>query len=261
MEKNEEVQGTIDDLSYEIEQKLDNEERRRGIKNLLGVAVTIACAFGIVALLSAHLPICFVMGLGLLGGLSAVKSKCNNDMSKCEIERYNQELEHLERIEEEGIANSEKLRAKRKNRLIEVASEQPELDEAVRKGENVSTAAAIITVLGAAGTAFLNPWIALPTLVAELISFSGAIDALDNNEKLQNINNRIDNLKNDLTVTKKMDEVAEKEEARKAKVPAKSTLKPLVSSKKKTASESAVDAYVEGLAKGPVVSNPKEYRK
>ena len=261
MEKNEEVQDKINDLEYETEKQLDDEENRRGIKNLIGVAITIACAIGMIALLSAHLPVCLVMGLGLLGGLTAVKSKCNNELSKSRIEKYNQELEHLERVEEDGIANSKELTEKRKIRLTELAEQQPELEKKANGSEDLSTIAAIISIIGAAGTAFLTPWIAIPTVVAELISFSTAIDAIEENEKLQNINNRIDNLKNDLEVTHTMDEVKEKEAARKAKSAPSSTLKPLVAAKKKTPEESAVDKYVEGLAENHEDSKPKTLAK
>ena len=254
------VKGKINDLTYEVEKKLDQKEKNRSIKALIGVLVTIICTIGLVLVTAAQFPIGFGLSLGLIGSLSAIKSKIEHDIAKLEIDRYNQEIEHLDKVEENGLKEVKKLKTARENKLEELVEKQPELDIETKKAEDLSTYASIVAVAGAALAACVTPWIALPAAVAELMSISFGMEALDKNAELQNINNRIDNLQNDLEVTDAIEE-SEKTLEDKVKEIAARRKETLAKIKENSKKSTIVDEYVESLANQNDNDKPKELRK
>ena len=257
MEDNNNVQGKINDLSYKVEKKLDDKDRRRSINNLIGVIVTIACTIGILVATSIHWPITIPMSLVIAGSLSAIGTKIKNDSAKAEIDRYNQELEHLEKVEDDGLKNSKDLTWARKKRIESISEDKDELEHEVSSNKDLSAISAIITLTSAVLTSILSPWFALPAVAAELLSLSFGLDELEKNVELQRLCNRIDNLNNDLEVTKVMDE---EENKTTTSIP---EVKPFYRTKTKsqTPREKAVDEYIEKLATPEENASSKTYRK
>ena len=266
MEDKEEIKEVVkektNDLSYEAEKKLDKKERRRKIRTLIGSLITAACFIGIIAATAVQFPIGVALALGLVGSLSVAKTKISRDLSGIEMNKYNQEIEHLEKVEKNGIKNTEKLNKLRADKIEELSKQKPEIEKEEKSAEDHSTIAAILALSGAAIAAVVNPWVILPAVVAEIMSISFGIEALDKNGKLQNINNRIDNLTNDLKVTDTMEEA--KRNSLEEKIKTIKSKKKINSEKSKVAATEMpkeIDDFVEKLADTKETSEPKKLTK
>jgi len=256
MKENEEVKKQINEKLYDLEKKLDTEENKKGLKSLIGVIITIACTFGILGIISFSLPIQFALSLGIIGSISAIKAKCYNDTKRLKIERYNKEYEHLNRVEEYGIEENAKIQEKRKDRIDSITPEIEERTEALENSDNYGKATTLFAVLGAVLTATYMPWVAIPAVIAEMASISFAMESLGENEKLQKLLNRKDNLQNDIDIA---DTIASTKVAT-PEPEKKSTLPPLrrVANPRR---EKAISDYINSLGAAEDTTGPKTYTK
>ena len=227
------------------EQELDNNERERSINNLKGVLLTCLSIVGVVAAIKAYLPVSIL--LAAIGGTSALRTYNKNALMKEESEKINQEIDHLEKIEKEGIDSSLEKQIKRNIKMAKLQKEINALDtEVARTLKDINTSSSVTVFLSLLG--FLNPLCAIIPLNTLILGVLEGTRAIELNEELQNRKNRFDNLQVDVTAAALKEQAfAEKKKNNPKLIREIPKLKTKDLTKENENSE-AVDKYVESLA-------------
>lgn len=183
----------------EIKEKIKNNNSKKDIISM--ISVLGMCLFGTMAFVSMFsYPAILVSMLSMLG-VTGIKKYKSDKLSAEEIKKLNQELEHLENINQETPESNKVLDTKRKAKIKKLEKEYNEENDTYKLAKVVSKAGGIVT-LGYAVVSMLAPMIA-PVFgsIIPLVGY-GIVGKLmlKQKPKLENLDNRITNLKNDLKV-------------------------------------------------------------
>lgn len=183
----------------EIKEKIKNNNSKKDIVSM--ISILGMCLFGTMAFVSMFsYPAILVSMLSMLG-VTGIKKYKSDKLSAEEIKKLNQELEHLENINQETPESNKVLDTKRKAKIKKLEKEYNEENDTYKLAKVVSKAGGIVT-LGYAVVSMLAPMIA-PVFgsIIPLVGY-GIVGKLmlKQKPKLENLDNRITNLKNDLKV-------------------------------------------------------------
>lgn len=236
----------IDEKLFDAEEKLGKVETKKRINNLVGTLCALGC--GVAAIASFGTSLGFGLAWLSSSALIGLLASRDNGFKKQEIAKLTQEVDHMEKLSDEGLARSGELTRKRMFKVKELQRELDCVEDCYKSSETKSNIFAVLSGIGIGLTAAVNPLFVIAPAVGLILTGSYALEAKDANAQREYLNNRIENLETDIEISKEIN-ASEIATAKKVKTPTmKRALGETKDKKIDPAVEGAIDSYVESLA-------------
>ena len=243
----------MNDKLYDGELKLSTAEKSKKVNGFFGTLCTLGLIATSILTLGSSLGISLaaISGAGLVGLLT----KREKSLKSQEISKLDLELDHLENVNKNGLKHNHNLSLKRFMKVRELKKELKDVTKKFKKLVGKSNFCAVLSALGIGLTATVNPLFAIGTLLTFILTGSYALEAKEVNSEREHLNNRVDNIENDLDIIQKITSI--QSQGNKT-VNAKKKSQAVGDTKKKTIDpklQCAIDEYVESLKNNPEKEN------
>ena len=233
------IQSQLTTINEKLEENTKMKSNIKLISDLMAIALitfTIGGAFSFPP---------FALASGICLGASIIAKKKYNQIYSDKIERLNKEKKHLETISNEVPTASTELNKKRMKKIKALRNAKKDAESSYETSKSINGLAHVIETTGVV-LSFVNPWFSLIGFGGLVVNTINSKNMIKKNKEKETIENRINNIENDLQViiNEERDKQGQRIKTRKVMKPEKENKK----TKTNTLNQQAVDKYVDNLA-------------